>query len=69
MVLKYKYRAGGVFGWFQCDDEDFRQFFRSRRGTDLVWVVVQRAGVIWVWSYVAGCWYKKASLPWWCPAA
>lgn len=68
MTVSYKYRAGGVFGWFQCEDEDFKKFFKSRRGIDLVWVVVLRGGEIWVWSHSANGWYKKVSLPWWCPA-
>lgn len=68
MLVKYKYRAStGVFGWFQCDDVDFKQFFKSRRSSCLYWVVVRRGLEVWIWSRGVG-WYKLDSEPWWCTA-
>lgn len=69
MTVKYRYRAStGVFGWFQCDDADFRAFWRAvRRRGDLYWVVVQRGAVFWVWSGAVCRWYQRSAAPSWCP--
>lgn len=42
-IIEYRYRSTrGVFGWFQCDREDFLKMFHNRRFQEcLYWIDVR----------------------------
>ena len=64
MIVKYSYltREFKDFGEYQCEVEDFKKFFRSRRDTIIECLVRFSDGQIWLWrSY----WYFICS-GWFC---
>lgn len=65
MLMRYKYRAtSGGFGkisgnscWYQCDTEDFKQFW-SYAKSNIMWCVVKRDDENFYWYYNCGQWSK-----------
>lgn len=71
MICWYKYRCSrGVFGEFQADTDDVKQLLKSRRHTDLFWLVVKlqkpNGDEYWIWSEATREWHKKTTEPYWC---
>lgn len=52
MLCEYEYltKDGREFGAYQCEDSDFKAFWRSRAKTDIkACKLVKGNGEIWIW--------------------
>lgn len=64
MLCWYSYREGEKeFGEYQCDTDDFKQFFKHRKNHIDDIVVKLQNGQVWIWYYV-----KKFGKGIWCKA-
>lgn len=69
MLVRYKYRHCdcGNIGWFQCDEEDFKNLWKNKAFQDgLYWCVVQKQGEDFyhIFSKAVNRWYKSGKRCW-----
>lgn len=59
MLVEYKYRHDrtGTTGWYQAEDDDFKQLWGYIKG-GVMWCVVKRAADDHYWYYHSGKWCK-----------
>ena len=72
MLVRYLYRDDfGRHGWFECDSDDFRAFWKHWHN-HIMWVVVDTQPLktdqwdkdFWVYSTAAGRWYHSPVRNW-----